>query len=369
MDVSTPRQIGKSAMQVAPLGLGCGIMSRMEVSNEQAMNTVKSAWDTGVRFYDTSAWYGVGRSERRLGLALLGAEGAGTSPERDSYCINTKVGRTLNPEPVHNKANDSLSPGGQVRNLRDPFSGYRVMFDYSYERIMSQHWDSRQRLGHSRVDSLTIHDIDYGYHHPDQVEEHMEQLSRTGGGGAKALEELREDGAISAIGCGCNLESRNAYSWKNSAHEDLCIRIADTVDLDFFVIAGGYTLLETRALRRILPLCEERNIGVIIAAPYASGWLVTPDESAPYMYDKPSEQIIRKSRGIKSICDDAGVPLAAAAIQFPLAHPKVASVIPGAKSPVEPKENYNYMNTEIPVEVWQRMKSEGLLDAIAPTPE
>ena len=199
MDVSTPRQIGKSTMTVTPLGLGCGIMSRMEVSNEQAMATIKAAWDSGVRFYDTSAWYGVGRSERRLGLALLGAESPRTSPDRDTYRINTKVGRTLNPEPVHNKANDTFSPGGQIRNLRDSHSGFRVVFDYSYEQIMSQHWDSRQRLGHSRVDSLTIHDIDYGYHHPDQVEEHMKQLSRTGGGGAKALEELRKEGAITPI--------------------------------------------------------------------------------------------------------------------------------------------------------------------------
>ena len=367
MDVSTPRQIGKSNMHVTPLGLGCGIIGRIHISTQDALATVKSAWDTGVRFFDTSAWYDVGRSERRIGLALAGVEDIGSVPDRDSYCINTKVGRTLTPEPVRDEANDTFSPGGQIRNMRDPFSGLRVTFDYSYEQIMSQHWDSRQRLGHSRVDSLTIHDIDYGYHHPEQVEEHMAQLSRTGGGGARALEELRDGGAISAIGCGCNLESRNAFSWEDSAHEDLCMRIADTVDLDFFVIAGGYTLLETRALRRILPLCEERNIGVIIAAPYASGWLVTPDESAPYMYDKPSDEIVTKSRAMKAICDEAGIPLAAAAIQFPLAHPNVAAVIPGAKSPEEPKENHQHMNTVVPSEVWQKMKSEGLLDESAPT--
>lgn len=368
MDVSTPRQVGKSAMRVTPLGFGGGIMSRLEVSNEQALATVKAAWDSGVRFFETSPWYGVGRSERRLGLALFGAEGAGTSPPRDSYCINTKIGRTLNPESVLDETKKTLSRNGQLRTHRDPHSGFRVDFGYSYERIMAQHWDSLQRLGHSRVDSLTIHDIDYGYHSAEQIDLYMTQLSRSGGGGARALEELRESGAISAIGCGCNLESRNAFSWEDSAHEDLCMRIADTVDLDFFVVAGAYTLLETRALRRILPLCEERNIGVIIAAPYASGWLVSPDETGPYMYDKAPDDIIQKSRGMKSICEDAGIPLAAAAIQFPLAHPSVAAVIPGARAPSEPTQNHAYMNTPVPAEVWRKMKSEGFLDQDAPTP-
>ncbi|MAI42996.1 MAG: aldo/keto reductase [Candidatus Azotimanducaceae bacterium] len=369
MDILTPRKVGKSPMYVTPLGLGCGILSRAHISNTQAISTINAAWYTGVRLYDTSAWYGVGRSERRLGLALAYAENSDQTPERNSFCINTKVGRTLTPEPSHQKANDTFSPGGQIRNLRDPMSGFRVTFDYSYEAILNQHWDSLQRLGHSKVDSLTIHDIDYGYHNSEQVEAHMNQLSKKGGQGAKALEELRNSGVIKAIGCGCNLESRNAYSWLDNRHEDLCQRIADTVDLDFFVIAGGYTLLETRAFRRIFAICEERNIGAIVAAPYASGWLVTPDESATYMYDKPSEEIILKSRAMQTICKDANIPLAAAAIQFPLAHPQVAAVIPGAKSPEEPKENHRFLNTPIPSEVWEKMKFQGLLDESIPTPQ
>jgi len=369
MDKMMPRQVGKSGLVVTPLGLGCGILSRAHISNDQAIATINAAWDSGVRLYDTSAWYGVGRSERRLGLALAYVGGSDRSLDRDSFCINTKVGRTLTPEPRYNKNNDTFSPGGQIRNLRDPMSGFRVTFDYGYKAILSQHWDSLQRLGHSRVDSLTIHDIDYGYHNSEQVEAHLYQLSKKGGGGAKALEELRDSGAIKAIGCGCNLESRNAYSWVDSRHEDLCQRIADHVDLDFFVIAGGYTLLETRAFRRIFAICEERNIGAIVAAPYASGWLVTPNESATYMYDKPPEEIILKSRKMQAICEKADVPLAAAAIQFPLAHPKVAAVIPGAKSPDEPTENQRLLNISIPTEVWDQMKLQGLLDECIPTPK
>ena len=369
MDVDTPRQVGKSRMHISPLGLGCGILSRAFVSNEEATRTITSAWQSGVRHFDTAPWYGVGRSERRLGVALFGVEGADKVPPRDSYTINTKVGRTLNPEPVHNPANDLKSPGGQPRTLRDPLSGFRVAFDYSYDAIRRQHWDSLQRLGQSRVDSLTIHDICYGYHSPEAIEAHLTQLSRDGGGGARALEEMREEGAISAIGCGVNLDARNAFSWEDNTQEDLCDRIADLVDLDFFVISGGYTLLETRALRRLLPLCESRDIGVIIAAPYASGWLVAPNDTATYMYDKPSDDIVKTSRAMQAICEDAGVPLAAAAIQFPLAHPNVAGVIPGAKHPQEPVQNQVYLNTPVPVSVWQKMKDEGLLDEHAPTPD
>ena len=133
MDILTPRKVGKSPMYVTPLGLGCGILSRAHISNTQAISTINAAWYTGVRLYDTSAWYGVGRSERRLGLALAYAENSDQTPERNSFCINTKVGRTLTPEPSHQKANDTFSPGGQIRNLRDPMSGFRVTFDYSYE--------------------------------------------------------------------------------------------------------------------------------------------------------------------------------------------------------------------------------------------
>lgn len=369
MDITTPRKVGKSDLTVTPLGFGGGTIGSPQIGAVQALDTVQSAWDSGVRFYDTAPWYGVGRSERRLGVALSSVAGPGTIPPRESYRINTKVGKTLVPEPIRDDSRRLLSPGGQPKTVRDPLSGFRVSFDYTYDAIRAQHWDSMQRLGHSRVDSLTIHDIDYGYHNPEEIEFHLAQLSRDGGGGARALEELRTDGLISAIGCGCNLEARNAYSWEDSAHEDLCQRIADTVDLDFFVIAGGYTLLETRALRRILPLCQERNIGVIIAAPYASGWLVAPDENATYMYDKAPPDIISRSRAMKAICDDLSVPLAAAAIQFPLAHPSVAAVIPGAKSPAEPRANLDYVQAILPGALWTRFKAEGLLDESAPTPD
>ncbi len=362
MDIKSLRNVGKSDLAITPLGFGGGTIGSPEVSNEASLETVAAAWACGVRYYDTAPWYGIGRSERRLGLALSGIA------ERAEYRINTKVGKTLLPEPVRDEANKTLSPGGQVRTVRDSLSGFRVDFNYSHDRIMAQHHDSLQRLGLSSVDSLTIHDIDYGYHSQEQLERHLDELSRDGGGGAGALENLREAGAIKAIGCGCNLESRNADSWLGGEHEELCERIADLVDLDFFVVAGAYTLLETRALRRILPLCQERGIGVIAAAPYASGWLATQSQSATYMYGPAPSDIVARSQRMRTICQDHDVPLAAAALQFTLAHPTVAAAIPGAKTAEETTQNRRHLDAVIPATVWKTFKAEGLLDPRAPTP-
>lgn len=369
MDVVTRRPVGKSQLAVTPFGFGGGTIGSPAVSSAAALDTVQAAWDCGVRFYDTAPWYGVGRSERRLGVALSSVAGPGAAPPPESYAVNTKVGKTLVAEAVRNDANKTVSPGGMVRTVRDPLSGFRVAFDYSHDAITRQHQDSLQRLGLSRVNSLTIHDVDYGYHAPDQLERHLEELSPNGGGGAVALHDLREAGDIDAIGCGCNLESRNADSWLDGAHEDLCERILELVDLDFLVVAGGYTLLETRALRRILPLCEQKNIGVVIAAPYASGWLVAPEtEGMTYMYAPPPAEIVEKSRAMAAICASYGVSLAAAAIQFTLAHPQVAAVIPGAKAPLEVRQNQSHLKTQVPADVWTAFKSQGLLDEDAPTP-
>lgn len=363
MDITTRRTVGKSRLEVTPLGFGGGTIGMGWITNQTSLDTVAAAWDTGVRFYDTAPFYGMGRSERRLGLALSGIA------ERDQYRINTKIGKSLVPEPVEDKKASSKTPSGSERTPRDPATGFRLQFEFTHDRILEQHQDSLQRLGTSTVDSLTIHDLDYGYQTVERAEHHLNELSRDGGGGAIALETLRAEGSIQAIGSGCNLESRNAYSWEDGAHERLTERIADLVDLDFFTVAGGYTLLETRALRRIFPLCQERGIGVIVAAPFAGGWLVSGDETASYMYGRASPEIVDRSRRMRAICERHGVPLAAAALQFPLAHPVVAAVIPGARSPEEPQENHRLLQTEIPADVWREFVAEGVLDPAAPTPE
>ena len=364
--MDTTRKLGKHGLEVTPLGFGGGTIGNPAISIETSVATVRAAWESGVRFFDTAPWYGVGRSERRLGVAL--AEYAPPEARRAAFGINTKVGKTLVPERLRDDSKKTLSPGGQVRTVRDRRSGFRVRFGYTEADIRAQHHDSLQRLGFASVDSLTIHDIDFGYHDPAGIEKHLAELDRSGGGGAQALEDLRAAGEIQAIGCGCNLEPRNASSWETSVHEDLITRIADLVDLDFLVVAGGYTLLETRALRRIMPLCETRGISVIIAAPYASGWLADPSGAATYMYAEASEEIVTRSAEIQAICDGNGVSMAAVALQFVLAHPCVATVIPGAKSPTEATANRANLEAEIPREVWDELKSTGVLDEAAPTP-
>ncbi len=357
-----PRRLGKSPLEVTPLGFGGGPIGAATVTNAASESAVCTAWELGVRFYDTAPWYGLGRSERRLGLAL---ESCGP---REAFRLNTKIGKTLEPEAEREEANRTLSPGGQVRTPRDPSTGMRVHFDYTEGAVLAQHRDSLQRLGMSRVDGITIHDIDFGYHEPSQIDVHLRELRRDGGGGARALEDLRNAGHIQAIGCGCNLEARNAFSWEDGAHEDLVERILDLVDLDFLIVAGPYTLLETRGLRRILPLCEERNLGVVLASPLAGGWLA--DESVEtYMYEGGvPERIVERTRAIRSIAREHDVSVPAAALQFVLAHPAVTTVIPGAKSAAEVEENGRLLEEEIPAEFWQALKAEGHLDDAAPTP-
>ena len=373
-DFVTPRHLGRGGLTVPPLGFGGGTIGSPAISNEASLATVASAWETGVRLFDTAPWYGLGRSERRLGLAL-----APLAPRGD-YRINTKVGKQLVAEAVRDDANRTLSPNGQVRTPRDHDTGMRVRFAYDADSLQRQHEDSLQRLGTSFVDSLTIHDIDLGYHSPEQVEAHLAELAEHGG--ADYLHALRAEGAIAAIGCGCNLESRNASSWdvaaspqpgasppRVSPHEELCERIADIVELDFFVVAGGYTLLETRALRRILPLCEERNISVVIAAPYASGWLANPDGATTYMYSQAPDWVVERSARMGRICAAHDVSLASVALQFVLAHPAVAAAIPGARSPEEPRANRENLEADVPTELWHALHREGLLPDAAPTPE
>ena len=362
MDVVTPRRIGKSALKVSPLGFGGGPLGDPGVSAEACLETVRAAWAGEVRFYDTAPYYGIGRSERRLGVAL-----AECGP-RESFHVNTKVGRTLEPEPVREASLDTFSPNGQPRTPRDPISGHRVYFDYGEAAILAQHRDSLTRMGLAYVDALAIHDIDYGHQWPEQVDRFLGQLSRTGGGGARALEGLREAGLIQAIGAGCNREMRNYDSWDGGRHEDLIERLADTVDLDFLIVAGPYTLLDTIALRRLLPMMQARGIGAIIASPFAGGWLIDP-ERIGYMYGQTPDAVRDKTDRLAAVCRAHGVEIGAVALQFVLAHPAVAAVIPGAKSADEATTARRFLNSPIPGDLWRTLKTEGLLDETAPTPD
>ncbi len=359
MDFLTPRRVGKCALSVTPLGFGAGPLGDPRVPAAACVAAVAAAWSGGVRFFDTAPEYGIGRSERRLGVAL------GECGARDEYAVNTKVGRTLEPERVRDEAHKTFAPDGSVRTPRDPRSGHRVHFDYRGSAILAQHRDSLTRLGLPYVDSLTIHDVDYGYHDDAQIDAILEQLGR--GGGAAALEDLRASGAIKAIGLGCNREMRNYGTWAGGRHEDLIERIADRVDLDFLVVAGPYTLLDQCALDRVLPFCSARRIGVVIASPFAGGWLVAPDRTG-YMYGETPADVRDRTERIERICRDYAAPIGAVALQFSLAHPAVAAVIPGARSADEATEAQRLLRADVPQALWTTLKSEGLLDVRAAIP-
>ena len=365
-DFSTPRQLGTTALRVSPLGFGGAWIATPDVQIQDVVETVRAAWVNGVRLFDTAPWYGTGRSERRLGLGL-----AELHVPRDKYVLNTKVGRTLEPEYVVDSTNDSEAADGTARTPRDTETGFRVHFDYSYDAIHEQHRDSLQRLGLSRINTLTLHDIDYGYH-PTQLEEVLHQLSNDGLKGATALNELKSSGQIDAIGMGCNLETKNAFSWEDSSHEDLVERVMSLVDLDFLIVAGGYTLLETRALRRVFPACAQRNISVIVASPFAGGWLVNPNKVG-YMYSRMSGldapiHIQERTKGLHDVCSELDVPIGAAALQFVLNHPVVSAAIPGAASPIEANSSLEFIEFDIPRVFWETLRERNLLSQDAPCP-
>ena len=365
-DFLTPRRVGSTALRVTPLGFGGAWISPPDVPLGDVVDTVRTAWDNGVRLFDTAPWYGVGRSERRLGISL-----SEIHAPRNEYVINTKVGRTLEPEYIEDPTNDSEAADGTPRTPRDSDSGYRVHFDYSRDAILQQYRDSLQRLGLSRINTLTLHDIDLGYH-PKQLESVLHQLSTDGLGGASALYDLKSRGEIDAIGMGCNLETKNAFSWEDSSHEDLVERVMSTIDLDFVIVAGGYTLLETRALRRIFPACAQRNISVIIASPFAGGWLVNPNKMG-YMYSRMSglnapEHIQKRTTDVQDVCAEFDVPIGAIALQFALTHPVVAAAIPGAASPTEAVASREFIEFDIPRKLWECLRERNLIPHDAPCP-
>lgn len=316
MDALKKSRIGRTGLEVTALGLGCSGLARSETV-EQALTTFETAIEQGINYIDTAPLYGRGKSEERLGAAL-------SKYGRNNLVISTKVGRILK------RVND------------DPESEVKALYDYSGKAIRKSLESSLDRLGVDSVDILYIHD-------PDN---HYEQAI---GEAYPALAELRDDGIIKAIGAGMN-------QW------EMELSFAREGDFDCFLLAGRYTLLEQDALSEFLPYCEENNISVIIGGPYNSGVLANP-AIGRYNYGESPSEIISKTLQIKDVCDKYDVPLRAAALQFVLAHPAVASVIPGTKSPEHQKDNYLMMGYPIPSALWGELKEENLIHVDAPTPD
>lgn len=333
------RAVGRTELELPVFGFGSAHLGELYGPVDEATSraTLEAAWDAGVRYFDTAPWYGRGLSEHRVGGFLR------TMPRSD-FQISTKVGRTLH-RPADPASFDRAPWAGGLR--------FEVRFDYSRDGILRSYEQALQRLGLDTVDALVIHDLDAAYHEPDIYMRHRRELAETG---VKALGELKASGDIKAFGMGINT---------NEAFEN----VATEVDLDFLLVAMPYTLADQESLHRGMADCLRRGISVIIGAPYASGILVTgAGEGATYAYDKAPPTVQAKVRGLQSVAAAHGVPLPAAALQFPLAHPAVASIIPGAAKPAEVTQNAELLGMAIPDAFWADLKQKGLIVPDAPVP-
>jgi D-threo-aldose 1-dehydrogenase len=318
-------EIGRTGLYVTRLGLGGVALSgappatdpQHATAEAEAIALIQRSLALGLNYLDTAPMYGVGQSEQRYGRALRDVA-------RESYVLSTKVGRVLRP----------AAPGSAALAWE---------FDFSQQGVRQSFASSLDRLGLERVDILLIHDPDDHY-----------ELARTQA--LPVLLELREQGLVRAIGAGMN-------QWQME------LQFARSGHCDCFLLAGRYTLLDQTALVEFLPYCVEHHISIIAGGPYNSGILaVGPRQGATFNYRAASAEMMDKAQRIDVVCTRYEVPLKAAALQFILAHPAIAAVIPGARSVAEVEDNIRMVEFPIPTDLWAELKQQGLIAAAAPTP-
>ena len=312
------------------LGLGTAALGNLyrKVVDEDAADTLAAAVAAGIGYVDTAPHYGQGLAERRL----AGLPG--------TIVISSKVGRVL--EPI------SAPPPGAGRHGFIDGDPYEPVFDYSYDGVMRSFEDSCRRLRRERIDILLVHDlgrVTHGHDHPRHLRTFLD-------GGYRAMAELKAQGAVAAIGMGIN-------EWQ------VCEEVMAAADLDCVLLAGRYTLLEQTALASFLPLCDRKGVSVIAGGPFNSGVLA---DGAHYDYAAAPPAIVARVEALRAVCRHHGVPLAAAALQFPLAHPAVACVIPGMAGAAEVAANLALAETDIPLALWAELRDRELIDAMAPVP-
>jgi D-threo-aldose 1-dehydrogenase len=329
------------SLPVTELGFGTGGLGNLykSIDEETAQATLRAAWEVGCRYFDTAPLYGLGLAETRLNHFLRGRP-------RDSYVLSTKIGRLLRVCPPEQRT--------AIGKFFDVPARQEV-YDYSYDGVMRSIEDSFERLGVDRIDVLFCHDVDIFTHGSKEASD--QRIGEFMSGGYRALASLRDQGVIAAIGAGVN-------EWQ------VCERMAREGDFDLFLLAGRYTLLEQEALESFLPYCVERGIGIMLGGPYNSGILATgPKPGAFYNYDPAPQEILDRVARIEAVCTAHGVKLIEAALRFPLGHPAVLSVFPGAQAPQEVYRNAEIIKTRIPSALWSDLKAEGLMRPDAPVPE
>jgi D-threo-aldose 1-dehydrogenase len=332
--LAQPVELTRMGFGGAPLG---NLFRRVEESDAQA--SLQAAYDNGMRYFDTAPQYGLGISERRFGQAIARFGAA-------NIVLSTKVGRLL-----EDCAPDEVTSGAFVDVPQK-----RIVYDYTYDGVMRSHEASLERLGTASVDILLVHDVDVFTHGSQEVSD-AKVRELFDGGGYRALNELKDAGRIKAIGAGVN-------EWQ------VCEKLLGLGEFDCFLLAGRYTLLEQEALDSFLPLCVERDVGIILGGPYNSGILATGAvEGARYNYVPAPEAILDRVRKIEDVCASHGVKLIEAALQFVVGHPAVRTVIPGAVTAAEVEANVALFSRTVPASLWADLKSAGLLRPDAPVPE
>lgn len=296
--------------------------------------TLAAAWDSGMRYFDTAPLYGLGLSEMRVGRLLA-------QRPRNEFIVSTKVGRLLTPCAKEEVNGFFFVETPQVR----------FHYDYSYDGVMRSYEASLKRLGLDRVDILYVHDI-CGLVHGGREASEARIQELVDEGGWRALTELRDSGQVLAIGAGVN-------EWEP------CARLLELVDPDLFLLAGRYTLLEQVPLETLFPECARRGVRIVAGGPYNSGILAG---GSTYNYAEAPAEVVSRARAIDNVCQTHGVTLPAAALQFILANPVVASVIPGGQTAAETRHNAAVLNEPIPAELWRDLKDRQLLHWQSPTP-
>ena len=340
------REIGRTGLKVTELGFGgVGLGQRVcAISEAEAEATLFAALDAGVGYFDTSPWYGHCLSEHRTGHVLR-------QQSRDNYVLSTKVGRLF----FRPQDPDQFKTAVWVDGL--PFD---YCFDYTAEGIRRSYEDSLHRLGVNRIDMLFVHDLDARLDGGDAngleiggVAGAIEQLDK--GGGWQELADLRTRGEIKAIGFGIN-------------YRGLIPRFLERFEPDMFLIAMPYTLMDQDALDVELQICAEKGISAVIGSVFSSGITATGvGDGAVYGYRQPPDAVVTKLKGIETVCSRHGVQMRAAALQFPLFHPVVSSIVPGAMAAKHVIENAALINQPIPSDFWAELKAEGLMRPNAPT--
>jgi D-threo-aldose 1-dehydrogenase len=334
------RRLGSTGLCVTEIGFGAATLGNLyrPIADVDAGEALSTAFEAGLTYVDTAPFYGFGLSELRVGDALRG---------RQDIVVSTKVGRLL-------VADEEVSDDGERHGFRSAMR-FRPVFDYRYDAILRSFEDSLSRLAVPRIDLLYIHDIGRRTHGSDHAAAWSQLID---GGGLRALEELRDGGAISGFGVGVN-------------EIEACLDVMAEARLDAVLLAGRYTLLEQHALDEVLPACARSGASLIVGGRYNSGILATGTrQGGPVHYDyaPASPELIARVAAMEAVADRHDVALAAAALQFPLAHPQVASVIPGLDSADRVSETLDLYRAPIPDGFWVDLKAEGLLRDDTPVP-